>query len=291
MIDLHIHTNYSDGSEDAIEILRQAEKLNLEIISITDHDEVDAYFELNKINIKDYYSGVIVRGIEIKSIYKGVPIEILGYGIDIKRIKDSKYIINQIGGKIQQQHLDKFKKIGKDIGLKFDDNIHIGGNNVFGSAAFGEEIHKYRENKEIIKKHNLGDSGSEFYRKGQSDINSIFYIDESEFVSPPNQIISEIHQAGGLAFVAHPLLYPFENKLEVIEMFINEFDIDGLECYYSLFNEEETRRLVDLCNRYNIYISGGSDYHGLPKPNINMGTGCGNLNITRDIVKDWIDKL
>ncbi len=66
MIDLHIHTTYSDGSDSPIEILKQAEKLKLKYISITDHDNCNAYKELQKIDVKKYYSGIIVPGIEIK---------------------------------------------------------------------------------------------------------------------------------------------------------------------------------------------------------------------------------
>lgn len=56
MIDLHMHTKYSDGTDNIIEFLKKAEKNNLEIISITDHNTVKAYYELEKINIKDYFS-------------------------------------------------------------------------------------------------------------------------------------------------------------------------------------------------------------------------------------------
>lgn len=56
MIDLHMHTKYSDGTDDIIEFLEKAEKNNLEIISITDHNTVKAYYELEKLNIKDYFS-------------------------------------------------------------------------------------------------------------------------------------------------------------------------------------------------------------------------------------------
>ncbi len=56
MIDLHMHTKYSDGTDNILDFLQKAEKNNLEIISITDHNTVKAYYELEKINIKDYFS-------------------------------------------------------------------------------------------------------------------------------------------------------------------------------------------------------------------------------------------
>ena len=56
MIDLHIHTKYSDGTDTLIELLKKAEQNNLELISITDHNTVKAYCELEKMNVKDYFS-------------------------------------------------------------------------------------------------------------------------------------------------------------------------------------------------------------------------------------------
>lgn len=69
MIDLHIHTNYSDGKCSLTEILKMAEVNQLEYISITDHDTTDAYFELETLNIENYYSGKIMNGIEIHFNY------------------------------------------------------------------------------------------------------------------------------------------------------------------------------------------------------------------------------
>lgn len=291
MIDLHIHTNYSDGTDTVMDILKKAEELKLEIISITDHDKVDAHLEIETIDSKEYYRGVIIKGVELRSIYQAVPIEILGYGINVKKIKNSKYVIDQAGTSVQEEYLEKMKQIGKKIGLRFEDNIHIDKNNVFASSTFGKEITTYPENREIIEKYQLGTDGNLFYRNAQSNPNSIFYIDESESISTPEKMIDEIHHSGGVAFLAHPLIYPFGNKLQMIEQFIKEYNIDGLECYYSLFSKEETQDLINLCNKYHLFVSGGSDYHGLAKPDINMGTGRGNLNITKAMLGDWIERV
>lgn len=291
MIDLHIHTTYSDGTDSLIKVLEKAEKMNLDIISITDHDKVDAYFELKNIDIKKYFSGKIINGSEVKSIYKGRSIEILGYGININRIKNSKYIVSQVGDNKQEECLENMKKIGRSIGLKFNKDIHINKENVFASSTFGNEIFKYNENFEIIKKYDLGTDGNNFYRKGQSNPDSIFYIDESKDVPSPDIIINEIHEAGGLAFLAHPYIYSFENISEVIENFIKDYNIDGLECYYSLFTDNQTYELLNFCKKYNLYSSGGSYYHGMNKPDIELGIGKGNLNIKKDIIEDWIGKI
>lgn len=71
MIDLHIHTNYSDGADNLITVLKLAEEKELEYISITDHDNCKAYDGLKRINVKEYYKGNIIPGIEIKCTYEG----------------------------------------------------------------------------------------------------------------------------------------------------------------------------------------------------------------------------
>ena len=289
MIDLHIHTKYSDGTDKVIEVLNKAENMGLEAISITDHDKVDAYFELENIDVSKYYNGKIIKGAELKTIYNSVPIEILGYGIDTMKIKNSKYIIDQ--SNIQKKYLNQLKEIGEKTGLKFDDKIKIDDNNIYASSTFGKEIFKHKENEKIIKEYDLGNEGNDFYRNAQSNSKSIFYINEMGNVTSAEKIVDEIHNAGGLAFLAHPLIYPFEDKLKVIEECINQIDLDGLECWYSLFDNEQVQSLIRLCEKYNLYKSGGSDYHGLAKPNIDLGVGKGNLNISIEYVKDWIEKV
>ena len=81
MIDLHIHSTYSDGSYSVKEILQEAESKKLEYIAITDHDCINAYKELENMDIKDYYKGNIIVGCEFKCYLEEfqIPIEILGY--------------------------------------------------------------------------------------------------------------------------------------------------------------------------------------------------------------------
>ena len=117
MIDLHLHSNHSDGSYTVKEILEEAEKRKLEVISITDHDTIEAYDELDNIDITQYYSGKIIKGCEMKCVYQDVPIEILGYNINIKKFKESKelYNLKEKYLNIQKQYLEYLKNVGKKI--------------------------------------------------------------------------------------------------------------------------------------------------------------------------------
>ena len=87
MIDMHIHTKYSDGTYSVKELLEKAEELSLECISITDHDNCKAYNEFENLKVEDYFSGKLVQGIELKCLYKGRLIEILGYNYNKEKME------------------------------------------------------------------------------------------------------------------------------------------------------------------------------------------------------------
>lgn len=290
MIDLHTHTNHSDGTDSVEELLLNAEKKKLEIISITDHDSVDAYYELeNNPNLRKLFSGKILPGCEMKTHYKKVPIEVLAYGIDYKKLNIHKADID----KMQIDALEKYKVICDELGLKYDkEELYVDKNNPkkqWASFSLANELLKYEENKEIIKE--IGDFiPTTFYRVHQSNINSPFYYDETVASIDLNETIKRIHEAGGLAFLAHGFVYPYENKIEVLDEILKTTEIDGLECVYTLFSKEETKIAFDLCKKYNKYSSGGSDYHAKNKPTVELGIGESNIIVTKDIIKEWLDE-
>jgi len=293
MIDLHMHTSYSDGTDTVEELLLKAQKEKLEIISITDHDSIDAYKDLENENIRNLFSGKIITGTELKTHYNGVPIEILGYGIDYKKLRIHKMDMYNI----QVKALEEYKKIGKRLGIIFDPSILVSKTDtrrMYASYVFSSEILKHEENKKIL--FSLGPECNEltFYRVHASNKKSIFFYDESENYISLEETINRIHEAGGIAILAHPLLYPFEseNKLEEIEKILLNYELDGLECEYPLFDDNQRNSLKELAKKHNIYISGGTDYHAKNKPNIDLGTGIeGNINISKYLIDDWIEKV
>ncbi len=292
MIDLHTHTNHSDGTDSVEEILKNAERSNIEILSITDHDSVGAYFELEENpNLRNLYSGKIIVGSELKTFYDKVSIEILAYGIDYKKIRIHKYDAL----KMQIEILEKYKKIASELGLKYNnDEMYIDRENPskqWASFVLATELLKHDENKEIIQK--IGEfNPTSFFRVHQSNRDSAFYYDESYASIDINETISRIHEAGGLAFLAHGFIYPFKDKAKKIEEILTTTEIDGMECIYSLFSEEERKIAFELCKKYNKYMSGGTDYHAKNKPDIMLGTGkINNVCIPKEIIEPWINKI
>ncbi len=291
MIDLHIHTNNSDGSEDVIEILKRAEKQKLNYISITDHESVNGHFELRKINIKDYYSGKIIPGAELKNYYKDRVIDILAYNIDIDKFNE--YLVENYKDKthriLETKNLKHFYKQAKGYGLILDpmETLEWDKDREWASRVFYEEIKKHPENEAKVPK-DLWEDFFNFKKDYVYNRNNMFFLDKKDDYPSPARTVQKIHEAGGLAFLAHVHEYKWiDNKLEYIAKLVKDSKIDGVECYYSKFTNEQTKELMEFCKKNDLYTSGGTDFHGKAKPEINIGVGKGNLAIPDEIIKDW----
>ena len=130
-------------------------------------------------------------------------------------------------------------------------------------------------------------SFSNFYRKGLTNPKSKLFINHAEFKPSIKEIVKLIHENGGIAFLAHPYQYKFDDTEEFLDKIYNEVALDGVECFYTTFSEEQTNYLLDFAKKRNLLISGGSDYHGTRKENHNLSVGRGNLKISKDIINDY----
>lgn len=290
MIDLHMHTKYSDGTDSVKEILENAEKRKIEIISITDHNICSAYEEMENFNVTNFFKGNIIVGCEFTTSFDNRLIEVLGYGFDYKKVNEyltSYYtpeLVNQRTSILYNRLTEKINTIGLLFELvnvrekNFD--------NEFFERAIYEELIKHSENKEILKE-DIWNSFSDFFRKGLTNPNSKLFINYPEFKPSLKEIINIIHDAGGIIFLAHPYQYKFDNTEIFLDKIYNENDFDGVECFYTTFSKEQSNYLVDFAKKRNLLISGGSDYHGLNKEYHDLGIGRGNLNISKDIILNW----
>ena len=294
MIDLHIHTNYSDGTDSLIEVLQKAESAGLEMISITDHDRVDAYEELEKIDMKQYYSGKIIKGIEIKCWYETRNIEILGYGIDVNKIQKwlNDFYKEKPVSVIQRKYFNKLYDICKEKGilLRAKNEIEWDPKKDWAAVTIHNEIKRNIENKNKVPE-DLWESISIFSRKYTSYEESEFYLDKSMDYPSVKETIEQIKEAGGMSFLAHLYIYKFKNEEDVLNELVNKYKIDGIECFYSRFTQEQMDHLSRYCTENNLGMSGGTDYHGTHSPDLKLGVGMGNLNIESKIVKKWVKDI
>lgn len=284
MIDLHIHTKNSSGTDEIEDILNKAEKLKLSAISITDNENVKVYEDLKNPRIRNLYSGNIITGTEIKTIFDNVVIDILAYDFDYDKLKDSSIVDSERIRLAQYEYLENYIKIGKKLGLKFNEDIKI---KTYASQDFYDEVIKYKENFEILPE--LKEKNEKFFKVTQRNKKSPFYIDESIDIFNINYIINEIHKCGGKIFLAHLYQYDIPNN-DYIEFVMNLFKttkIDGIECYYNNFTKDQIQLLISLAKENDKLICGGSGYHGRYRQGIELGVGIGDLNIPDDII-NWV---
>ena len=291
MIDLHIHSTKSDGSKTVKEILKDAEIIGLSTISFTDHETCEAYKELEQINIKRYFSGKIITGIELKSQYKDIVLDILGYGIDYKKIE--KYICecykNIKREKIQESQLKEFYRIGirNNLVMRPIDELVWDKSKDWASLVFYNEIKSHVENKSKVPQ-DLWNSFKVFKSDYYHIKGNPFYINMAKDYPKIDKIIDIIHKSGGKVFIAHIYQYKeISNKILELEKMVDKYDIDGIECYHSIFSDKESEKLLNFSKQHNLLICGGSDYHGINKPSISLGRWKGNLEISEDILKNW----
>lgn len=291
MIDLHIHTTYSDGADSLTEVLKKSEELGLKYISITDHDNCKAYKELKNIDIKKYYSGTIIPGIEIKCSYKKRLIEILGYKINTEKMQKwaDEYYKDKTKPMLQKKYFDILYKRCNEMGLKLgrDTQNTFDAEKEWASVHIYKELIKYEENKKILPEGTL-DTFDNFSKKYCGNVNSKLYIDKTEDYIPLSEAIEIVKMCGGLVFLPHLFIYKWaENKEDFIDEILNGYEIDGIECMHSEFSDEQIEYLLKLTEEKKYFRSGGSDYHGKNKIGINLGCGKGNLQIPDDFITNW----
>ena len=293
MIDLHMHSKYSDGTCSVKELLKMAEDLNLEYISITDHNTCKAYEELKTMDYKKYFSGKIIRGVELNTSVGGFNIELLGYGIEPEKLQEKLEKIYITQKEINELEKEQLVKKCESLGIvlddpemkKFNEQVHK-----YYSVYLLEQIRKEAGNRKYFTCDEAWEDAMVFYRKEMCNKKSKFYLDSTKFYPSMQETINLIRKAGGLVFVPHIYIYG-ENSPIIFQEIVNNYDVEGFECYYSKFTEEQTRSILKYCKENNYYISGGSDFHGSIKPKIKMGTGMGNLSISSDILSPYLSLI
>lgn len=287
MIDLHIHTIYSDGDKTIEEILKKCEERKLEYISITDHNTCKQYQD-KALENNQIFTGKIIKGCELNAVFEEKTIEILAYNVDTNIIdnwSEKYYSVNEL---LKQQSFNRKRllTICDQKGLKYDDN-NIPKNvkvSDYIEVSIYNELMRYEKNFKILGE--LAESFNIFFRKGLANPQSDFFKNPSTFRPQYIEVIDIIHKAGGKAFLAHPFEYKFENTIEVMDKLRSK--LDGIECYHPSAEINNRKNiLIEYARRNNLYISGGSDYHGKRKPDIEIGIGKGSLNISKELVEEW----
>ena len=288
MIDLHMHTIYSDGDKTVEEVLKMYENKKLEYISITDHDTCKQYNDVALKN-NNIFNGKIIIGSELHAVFQKKNIEILAYNINPNIISKwcEKYYSEEKLREQQDICRQRLFDICNKHGLVYDESKIRKPKKVseYVERPIYEEVMKHKENHKILGE--FTESFGIFFRKGLANPESSYFMNHIEFRPPYKEVIDIIHKAGGKAFLAHPFEYKFKDTIEFINDLRKEKELDGIECFHPSANQEQRNILVEYAKNNNLYISGGSDYHGSPKPDIEIGVGRGDLSISKEIL-NWL---
>ncbi|MBU5331672.1 PHP domain-containing protein [Anaerocolumna aminovalerica] len=281
-IDLHVHSTASDGSLTPEEVVQLAVESQLSAFALTDHDtlagikaaQVAAEQAAEKGN-----SIEVIPGTEISAAYDKKDIHILGLFID----SDNQVLNKELNNarlerdRRNEKMASNLQKAGIDITV--EKMREVDRDAVLTRAHFAKYMvaHGYvKTNQDAFTKYLNSDSS--------------YYVPR-EYLKP-EEAIGLIHQAGGLAILAHPLLYKYSLEgVEKLVAYLVDFDLDGLEVIYSANMGFDEGRLRHIANKYNLAITGGSDFHGAAKPHIKLGVGKGNIRVPYSILEDLKEKL
>jgi len=245
--DLHLHTNFSDGTYTVPELLEKAKSRDLDCIAITDHDTVEAFAYL-KNNISALTLEVI-PGVELTADYEGKEVHILGYFVDCenKEFLKELALIKQARVTRIYEMVDKLKGLGMSISaedvFKLSDGGTVGRLHL-ARAMFARGC--VCSTQEAFNKY-IGDNGPAYVGR---------------FRLSPAEAIKLIANSGGVAVLAHPYCLPDQNLIfKLIDL-----GLDGLEIYYPEHSASQIKNYLGIAQKYNLLVTGGSDCHGFAKP-------------------------
>ena len=284
IIDLHTHTNYSDGDLSPYELIRLAIEKRVGILGITDHDTLDGIKQIDKTNSLIVDSCIqIIDGVELSAKVSKGRMHILGYDIDINNVNINKEM-EKIKDNSINSVLSIMEQIKRDYGIVFgysDIKELVNSNHNLGRPDLAKLCVKYGYASSIQDAFNK--YLIEAYNKTRSTSKGLSY----------QECIELILQSKGIPILAHPKSLELSEKefLILLKEMINS-GLKGIEVYHSNHTEEEIKYYLEIVNKYDLLISGGSDYHGKTiKPDIELGTGKNNgIRIKKLSLLDKLNK-
>ncbi|MCB5224917.1 MAG: PHP domain-containing protein [Candidatus Cloacimonadaceae bacterium] len=241
-INLHLHTNVSDGFLSPSQVVERARERNLDLISLTDHDTGDAYQHLPQElgNLK------ILPGMELSSTHEGSDVHILGYGAYFKSPLLAEMIDMYLIGRRERavRMIEKLGDLGMELSLE----------EVVAVSGSRELIVRPHIAQVMMAKGYVSSKNEAFDKYIGNDCPA--FHPKPEFSVP--EALDAIHEAGGFAIIAHP------GKLEK-EDYIHEFvdmGIDGLEVWHPDHYQYQVKDYIEICQNNGLYMTAGSDFHG-----------------------------
>ncbi len=258
-IDLHVHTNISDGSETPEDTVKYAKEIGLRAIAVTDHDNVGG---IERAKAAGEAQGVeVVAGLELGCGWYGKEVHMLAYDVDIK----DKWLRAHLGWIITDRH-ERNEKMAKLIS---DDGIRIDLAEM-EERFRGSSIGRPHFALCLVEQGVAADVQDAFRRF--LDPGCKYYIRRS-FLSV-EEAAEMIRGAGGKPVIAHPGQYRLtEERMTELMQRAEKSGVAGLECFYSGYGPEQVAEYKAWAEKYGLCVTAGSDWHGKNKPHIQMGSG------------------
>ena len=273
LCDLHVHSNYSDGTLSPKELVELAKQSNLSAIALTDHNTITG-LESFLASAKD--SGIeAIPGIEFSTHYLKKEYHIVALFIDKKHYDTITNLVQKYDDYKELNNLDLVKKLAT-IGMSID--------------------YKKIKDKTLNSRLNRANIAAELVEQGyvgsiQEAFETVLSKEYGLYIEPETletiQTIKFIKQIGAVAILAHPLFKHTQDDLEELLPQAKAAGLDGIEVYYSTFSEQDTILAKKIADKYGLLYSGGSDFHGKNKPDINLGIGKGNLKIDYSLLTNF----
>lgn len=271
-IDLHVHTTYSDGTLTPYEVIQLAKTKSLQAIAITDHDTTDGLDESK--SYCEQFNIEFIPGIELAGQYNNIEVHILGLLIDYHDSPLSKALQSIVKERNARNNtmINLFNDIGINITLQ-----ELSDNNpdcIITRSHFAN----------ILVAKGITNTREQAFRKYLSK-GCPTYIERNYLTA--QQCIQLIHDSNGIAILAHPTLYGYHyNQISTMLQDLKESGLDGVEGIYPTYTPPQTKQIYRLAEANNLLLSGGSDFHGTAKPNLDLGSGYGRLDVPYSILSN-----
>ncbi len=268
-VDLHLHTTHSDGSYTPAELVDYVKKFDVTVMAVTDHDDISGVPEAMA------YAGQagvsVVPGIELSIDYPlqgRAHLHLLGLFIDIK----STALLDVLRSLRQARRTRAAEILERLRAQKIDVTFEELQQEVSGKSIGRPHIARLLVRKGLVQ--SIPEAFEKFLGRGAPA-----FVPKKKMGL--QQAIHIIHQARGLAILAHPVSL-FAKDYRQLTDYLDRFravGLDGLEAYYSYHSEQLTEFLLRYAEEHHLAVSGGSDFHGRAKPDIQPAIGTGNLHI------------
>lgn len=275
-VDLHTHSNKSDGSFSPAELVDYAVAKGLSAVALTDHDTIDGLEEAvshaDALRQVGKPSVEVVPGIEFSTKHEGQDVHIVGLYI--------AYDAPEFRSKLQE-FVDS--RTGRNI--KMCRNL-----NEAGIDITYEKLQERNPDAVITRAHYASYLFEEGYVRNRQEAFAKYLGDHTKYFVPrekvtPTQAVSLILQVGGIPILAHPPLYHMgRERLDSLVSALKDAGLMGIESIYSTYTNQDERDMRRLADKYDLLQSGGSDFHGANKPNLDLGNGYGKLFVPEEFL-------